>query len=90
LRPNARSSFATWRRSSSASVRSVFALQALGAGGQKPLAPLPEQAVGDVVLATQLGHRLGPAQRRQHDLGLLLGGQLAVLPHLAQHISSVP
>jgi hypothetical protein len=61
-----------------------LALQALGSGGEELLAPFPEEAVGDVVLATELGHRLRAAQRREHDLGLLLRGELPVLANLAQ------
>ena len=49
-----------------------LALQALGAGGEELLAPLAQQAVGDVVLAAELRDRLRAAQRREHDLGLLL------------------
>ena len=66
-------------RSSSASVRSVFAVQPLGAGGKKLLAPLSEQAVGDVVLTAELGDRLRAAQRREHQLGLLLRRELRYL-----------
>src|ERR687894_832982 len=40
------------------------ALKALRARSQKLLAPLAQQAVSDVVLATKLGHRLGAAQLR--------------------------
>ena len=65
-----------------------LARQALGAGGEELLAPLAQQAVGDVVLAAQLGHRLRSTQRREHDLGLLLRRELAVLPGLAQRCSS--
>jgi hypothetical protein len=36
-----------------------LALQALGASGKELLAPLSEQAVSDVVLATQLRQDLG-------------------------------
>src|SRR3954454_2508782 len=60
------------------------ALQALGAGGEELLAPFPQEAVGDLVLATELGHRLRATQRREHDLGLLLRGELPVLANLAQ------
>ncbi len=42
----------------------------LGAGRQELLAPLAQQAVGDLVLAAELGDRLRPAQRREHQLGL--------------------
>ena len=84
LRPKARSSRAICRRSSSVSVRSVLALQALGSGGEELLAPFPEDAVGDVVLATELGHRLRATQRREHNLGLLLRGELPVPADLAQ------
>src|SRR4051794_14630585 len=41
------------------------------------------------MLAAQLGHRLRAAQRREHDLGLLLRGELAVLTGLAQRILSI-
>jgi hypothetical protein len=46
--------------------------------------PLPEQAVGDVVLPTELGHRPRAPQRRENDLGLLLRGELPALANLAQ------
>jgi hypothetical protein len=62
----------------------ALALQPLGAGRQKLLAPFPEQAVSDVVLAAKLGDRLRAAQRREHDLGLLLGGELPVPARVAQ------
>lgn len=61
------------RRNSSASVRSVLHEQAFSAGREALLAPLPQQAVGDVVLAAQISHRLRSTQRREHDLGLPLG-----------------
>ena len=45
----------------------ALTLQPLRARRQKLLTPLPEQTIGDLVLAAQLGHRLRPAQRREHD-----------------------
>jgi hypothetical protein len=62
------------------------AARALGPGREELLAPLAQQTVGDVVLATELGHRLGATQRREHDLGLLLGRELPVLADLAQRL----
>ncbi|MCW3000560.1 MAG: transposase [Conexibacter sp.] len=50
--------------------------QALSAGGEELLPPLAQQAVGDVVLTAQLRVGLGATQRREHDLGLLLRGEL--------------
>ena len=71
LRPNARSSLATrWRRSS-ASVRSVL--------------PPKRSAPAARNCSRHLRVRLVAAQRRQHGLGLLLCGELAVLLGLAQH-----
>jgi hypothetical protein len=64
-----------------------LARQPLGAGREELLAPLSEQAVGDVVLAAQLGDRLGPAERREHQLGLLLRAELPV-PAVLAHRSS--
>jgi hypothetical protein len=61
-----------------------LALQALGSGGEELLTPLSQQTVGDVVLATELSHRFRATQRREHDLGLLLRGELPVLANLTQ------
>src|SRR3954469_23592743 len=60
-----------------------LARQPLGAGGEELLAPLAQQALGDVVLATELRDRLGAAQRREHQLGLLLRAELPVAAGLA-------
>jgi hypothetical protein len=75
-----RASFATPRR-----IRSPRAgwWPALGFGREKLLAPLAQQTVGNVVLATAFGHRLRATQRREHDLRLLLGGELPLLADLA-------
>jgi hypothetical protein len=66
-----------------------LARQPLGAGSQELLAPLAQQRLADVVLAADL--RDGPLapQRREHQLGLLLGGELAVLAWFAQRDSFV-
>lgn len=50
------------------------------------LAPLAQQALGDVVLAAQLGDRAVAAKRRQHDLELLLRRELPVLAVVAQRV----
>ena len=60
-----------------------------GAGGEELIAPLSEQAVGDVVLAAELSDGLRATQRREHDLGLLLRGELPVPTGLAQRILSI-
>jgi hypothetical protein len=74
---------------SSASLRPGLAREPLGARREELLTPLPEQAVGDLMLAAQLGQRLRAAQRREHDLGLLLRRELPVLTGLAQRILSI-
>src|SRR5213078_3981223 len=45
------------------------------------------QALGDVVLATELRDRTVATKRRQHDLELLLRRELPVLALLAQPLS---
>jgi hypothetical protein len=50
------------------------------------VAPLAQQALGDVVLAAQLGDRTVATERGQHDLDLLLGRELPVLAVVAQHV----
>jgi hypothetical protein len=77
----------TCRRSSSASVRSALPDNRSAPAARNCSRHLREQAVGDVVLAAELGDRLGLAQRREHQLGLLLCRELPV-PAVLAHRSS--
>jgi hypothetical protein len=70
----------------SADRKAAHPLLEIGQPAVEGLTPLAQQAVGDVVLATKLSHRLRATQRRQHDLGLLPGGELPILPGLAQGV----
>src|SRR5213078_106135 len=54
---------------------------------QRLLAPLAQQALGDVVLTAELSDRTIATQRRQDDLELLLRRELPVLAVVAQHCS---
>ncbi len=49
-------------------------------GGEKLLTPPPQQRLRGVVLAAELRDRLRTPQRREHELALLLGAELALLP----------
>src|SRR5581483_11192006 len=51
---------------------------------QRLLAPLAQQALRDPMLTADLDDRAVATQRRQHDLQLLLRGELPILPLLAQ------
>jgi hypothetical protein len=59
--------------------------ETLGARLDDLVAPAAQQALRDVVPAADLRDRAVPADARQHELELLLGGERAVLALVAQH-----
>src|SRR5215218_802176 len=61
-----------------------LATQPLRARGKELLAPAPQQRLGDLMLAAELRDRPLTAQRREHQLALLLRAELPVRAFLAQ------
>src|SRR5215218_2047400 len=61
-----------------------LATEPLGARGEELLAPPPHQRLGDLVLAAELRDRPLAAQRREHQLALLLRAELPVRALVAQ------
>ena len=84
LRPSARSSSATCRRSSRSPLRSSLPASASRPPSSSLLAPRAVERLGDLVLPAQLRDRAVAAQPGQHDLQLLLRRPTPVLALLAR------